>query len=153
MSHPIIRCTIAPTDARDFMVRTIAALLRQGGPSYRPDIPSDCMYRGLQGRACAAGMWITDGDYAKNMEGKPVHRLLEQNLLSPRHALAQFREEATFAQQVHDAAVRACGKWRDALYDAGILVANRALPSPPGVARWLELFTEAEAFASSDQPL
>lgn len=62
-----VRCTVIPVDLRDFFVRTLAALIRQGGPSMVDS--SMCAYRGQQGRACAIGVWLPDEKYKRSLEG------------------------------------------------------------------------------------
>lgn len=64
-----------PTDTNDLTLRTIGALLVQGGPSvvgspahYNSTGQSWCRYRGGDGRACAVGVWIPDGRYKTGMD-------------------------------------------------------------------------------------
>lgn len=65
---------------QQLMQRTYNLLLAQGGPS-ASDAPWNgptggiCLYRGDGGRRCAAGWWVPNLLYTKDMETKRVHRL------------------------------------------------------------------------------
>ena len=43
--------------------KTYDYLVKQGGPSI--DSQNDCVYRGIDGKKCAVGMWIKDEVYDK----------------------------------------------------------------------------------------
>ena len=55
--------------------RTVRHLFTQGGPSLAPSPngkdPS-CVYRGNEGRMCAAGIWIDDAHYSLALEGMMI---------------------------------------------------------------------------------
>lgn len=96
------RCNIPPIDTDDLIIRTIAALIRQGVPSTCKSVAGACAYRGENGTACAVGMWINDGDYRKKFEGVSSEHLRE---FYPK-ALPDFIQDSHYVmsllQTIHD---------------------------------------------------
>ena len=134
-----IRCTIMPRDERDFLVRTLAGLLRQGRPSSNPNCA--CRYRGSSGAACAVGLWIPDENYRAAIEGMTVGTVV-RNLLPLE--LCSIVPEAVMrhVQRIHDvAALPKPINWAAALRDACARL------------NYGVVFEDAVAFAASDAPL
>lgn len=121
-----VRCTVQPADARDFAIRTLAALIRQGGPSRHAD---GCRYRGKDGRACAAGMWLPDDVYNPVMEGHNLRSpVVMEPLMAPGAApnplyLHHFTAQAL--QFTHDRASSAGRDWFDTLHNEWVITAPR----------------------------
>lgn len=101
-----IRLSSTPADAEEFIIRTLAALIRQGQPSINED---GCAYRGEEGRACAAGLWLSDKAYDERLEGRPAQEIAIMGYVTDQHPLALYRAEARLLQLVHDAASMAPG--------------------------------------------
>jgi hypothetical protein len=67
--------------------RSVGGVLKQGGPSavYKIDggTRAVCLYRGPNGRRCAAGHLIDDADYREEFEGSAYFQLVTAGLLAP----------------------------------------------------------------------
>jgi hypothetical protein len=60
------------------LFRTVARhLFRQGCQSTLEKNPTECLYRGPQGRKCAVGFLIPDSSYSSAMEGRGIDSLIE----------------------------------------------------------------------------
>lgn len=101
MSAPV-RCTEQPADRRDFCIRTLAALIRQGKGAL---FGTRCQYRHA-GRACAVGVWIPDDSYSTDIEGELTSESFRDMLLRlpASHPLNTYSGDLSFLQRVHDMA-------------------------------------------------
>lgn len=89
-------------------------LRNQKIPSYKRRDTGDveCLYRGPEGRKCAAGMLIPDDQYRPDMEGQPFVWLVNGTYKHfadvPDH-LVEHRNFITSLQQLHD-------RWAEGAY-------------------------------------
>ena len=94
-------------ERQELINRTYQLLVAQGGPSAElAENGISCLYRGPDGRKCAAGHWIPDDKYTHHLEQRPA------NCDSVRDALPEaLRDEDLLytlrtMQSAHDAAAR-----------------------------------------------
>lgn len=98
-------------NAQEFFDTTVTVLRAQGGPSINEK--GVCLYRGPNGRKCAAGIHITDEEYDPTMDPLMLHKLLIQKdkdgqlWLPSGHALRLHSGLAGALQSAHDRAARA----------------------------------------------
>lgn len=97
---------------QEFFDTTVIALRAQGGPSINEK--GVCLYRGPNGRKCAAGIHITDEEYDPRMDPQKLHTLLAERAvggkwawLSSDHVLRLHWRLAGQLQGAHDKAARA----------------------------------------------
>ena len=51
----------------------VTNLLKQGSKSTSEEHPDECLYRGPNGKKCAAGFLISDSRYSKLLEGQNIY--------------------------------------------------------------------------------
>jgi hypothetical protein len=91
--------TLSQTSAQEVFDFVSNHLLRQGvrSTTFNSRSANNCVYRGDQGRSCAAGCLIGDHEYSDRMEGLSWDDLARSGRV-PRHHI----ELITELQKVHD---------------------------------------------------
>lgn len=166
MNAPV-RLTVEPKDERDFIVRTIAGIIRQNCFGYDA-VTHSCRYRTKTGTACAIGLWMPDtaSFEALNFSGSVVSLLdkieveKEQATLGLAYTLSvKYRRAAEALQLLHDTAATNLSKdsllikLRDARY---AIDADRAINAVGSDLRFLitnEHIDEAVKLAASEEVL
>lgn len=145
-----------PTDTADLTLRSIGALLVQGGPSVvvveRPGgVGPACRYRGDGGRACAVGMWIADARYTAGMDTGSwgLGEVLDKSGLAWADDGAMFRA-LRHAQGIHDEAASTM-QHKGMAWPAAVLIETRRLAAVWNNAEFLAPVIEMiEAYIAAE---
>lgn len=90
------------TTAQELFTESVTKIIAQGGPS-TAELDADdvvCAYRGVNGRACAVGVILTDDEYQSGMEGMGARNLVKCGLLPAR--LLDHTDLLAALQTAHD---------------------------------------------------
>lgn len=79
---------------------------------------SDCLYRGPNGMACAAGALISDEEYSEGLEHRGWLDIIKDNEASTAHAQLILE-----LQTIHDGSHRNYTRWVDGVYGKLTLLA------------------------------
>lgn len=131
-----------PDGTYDYWLRTVAALLVQGGPS-ATEGGGTCLYRGFGDRACAVGMWIPDEAYAEVLEGCSVDTLATRGplrWLRPSDADTALQRAAERSQTVHDVAAANERRFTFLSWPERLAATAREHSAPEGVITMIDAF-------------
>ena len=96
---------VATASLQEIFDFVVSNLLKQNAKSVSEEHPDECLYRGPNGKKCAAGFLISDSRYSKSLEGQNIYYII--NAIMPdfdSNNSEHFSKRALIVnlQEIHD---------------------------------------------------